>query len=291
MASSKEFKQAVREGRLNDAFVIAMGNAPELHITTWIASPKDNEDNEDNNSQPRSGECLRTHVNLVEGEIINEIGEQLIEDDLYGTLQKFHLQQVTQGHQTISHNLQSIQQMFRLLAILQKQQKGEEYNAINTWKMTGGNALLTPLSSPLIGEGGSTPVLTNTSWPPTSAPNKSFPPKSSPEDPNLPLIVESNDFPFSDDNEDNEEDVIEDLLSLDELDIDIEQAENEPNIKQSPKNGEDWGDWLNEDESEINTGMLDLESLDLDESEDWQEDWEDETEFMSNTTINKKDEG
>ena len=257
MASSKEFKQAVREGRLNDAFVIAMGNAPELHITTWIASA---EDNQDLNSQPRSGECLRTHVNLVEGEIINEIGEQLIEDSLYSTLQQFHIQQVTQGHQTISQNLQSIQQMFRLLAILQKQQKGEEYSAINTWKIA------------------------NTSLPPASASNNSLDAKPFPQTTNLSFIGAANDFPNP---KENEDDVIDDLLSLDELDIEVEKPDNEPDIKQSPKNGEDWGDWLNEDESDINTGILDLESLDLDESEDW----EDETEFMSNTTLENKDEG
>ena len=257
MVSSKEFKQAVREGRLNDAFVIAMGNAPELHITTWIASP------DDNSSQPRSGECLRTHVNLVEGEIINEIGEQLIGDELYSTLQQFHLQQVTQGHQTISQNLQSIQQMFRLLAILQKQQNGEEYSPVNPWKIA------------------------NTSLPLPSAPSDNFSAQSSPENSNFPLMVESNDLQIADDNED---DVMKNLLSLDELNIDVEPPKNEEKNLQPPKNSEDWGDWLNEDESDISTGMLDLEGLELDESEDWQEDWEDETEFMSSTTIENKDE-
>ena len=259
MASSKEFKQAVREGRLDDAFVIAMGNAPELHITTWIASA-----NESKNSQPRSGECLRTHVNLVEGEIVNEIGEQLIGDNLYNNLQKFHLQQVTQGHQTISQNLQSLQQMFRLLAILQKQQNGEDYSPVDTWKIAKTSNSLSPVSN--------TNSNSNLGLKPTG-----FALSSKTED--LSLVREE------------EKDLIDDLLSLDELDIELEEPKERQDTQQPEIKTEDWGDWLNEDdnESDINREMLDLDALDLDDSEDWQEDWGDETEFIPNSTVNDKD--
>lgn len=265
MASSKDFKQAIREGRLNDAFVIAMGNAPELHITTWVASP------DDDREKPRGGECLRTHVNLVEGEIINEIGEKLIGDDLYTTLQRFHLQQVTQGHQTISQNLQSLQQMFRLLAILQKQQKGEGYTPpTNTWKIA------------------------DTSLPPTIQTNFS---------------LENNSFDLNSESEDlsivnEEEDIVNDLLSLDDLDVELELPYQEQNQEQNQepsvvteqnitksaatKKEEDWGDWLEEDRAEANSSLIGLDDLDIEQSQDWEsEDWGDETEFMPNP--NKKD--
>jgi flagellar motility protein MotE (MotC chaperone) len=255
MASSKDFKQAIREGRLNDAFVIALGNAPELHITTWVASP------EDNQGKPPGGECLRTHVNLVEGEIINEIGEKLIGDELYTTLQKFHLQQVTQGHQTISQNLQSLQQMFRLLAILQKQQNGEEYTPpMKTWKID------------------------ETSIPPTSEANLSL------ENNSFDLTSESEDL--SAENENN--DLVNELLSLDDLDLELEPpsqnqeqkeqiATGQENMAQSTKNDEDWGDWLEEDSTEANSRVIGLDDMEIEQVQDWEaEDWGDDTEFMPN---------
>lgn len=252
MTSSKDFKQAIREGRLNDAFVIAMGNAPELHITTWVASP------EDNQSKPVAGEYLRTHVNLVEGEIINEIGEKLIGDDLYSTLQKFHLQQVTQGHQTISQNLQSLQQMFRLLAVLQKQQKGEGYTPpINTWKIA------------------------ETSLPPQTPSNHSVNNNS------FEAVSESEDLSMMED-DDYEEDseVVDSLLSLDDLEVEIEPPDQEQiytqqqSMRQSAKKEEDWGDWMEEDE-EGNSQVIGLDDIEIEQTEDWQsEDWGDETEFM-----------
>lgn len=250
MASSKEFKQAIREGRLNDAFVIAMSNAPQLHITTWVASGE-------SESKPLEEECLRTHVNLVEGEIINEIGEELISDNLSATLQQFHLQQVTQGHQTISQNLQSLQQMFRLLAVLQKQQKGEAYTPINTWKIA------------------------DTTLPPASTTNLRLENNSTNQTANFTSASESIDIPSS---INEEEDIVDDLLSLDDIDIEVNRQENIPSVESEAKpaaKAEDWGDWLDEDSSEINPEIVDIEDLDLDRSEDWQdEDWGDETEFM-----------
>lgn len=249
MASSKEFKQAIREGRLNDAFVIAMSNAPELHITTWVAS-------EDSEAKPLEEECLRTHVNLVEGEIVNEIGEELIGDDLYGTLQQFHLQQVTQGHQTISQNLQSLQQMFRLLAVLQKQQKGEAYTPIDTWKIA------------------------ETTLPPASTANLSLENNSPQETITFTSASESVATPSINEEEEN---IVDDLLSLDDLDIEVDEQDSVASVENPTKpavKAEDWGDWLDEDSSEINPEIVDVE--DLDRAEDWQdEDWGDETEFMS----------
>jgi hypothetical protein len=246
MTSSKEFKQAIREGRLNDAFVIAMGNAPELHITTWIASP------EDDRAKPRGGDCLRTHVNLVEGEIINEIGEQLIGDDLYGTLQQFHLEQVTQGHQTMSENLQSLQQMFRLLAILQKQQKGEKStSSINTWKIA------------------------DTSLPPT--------PKTNPHVNHDSFAVTSVSEDLSMMEGEDEDEIVNNLLSLDDLDLELESphqtqiSTQEQMMTQSNRNQEDWGDWLEEDTSDDTINVIGLEDIDIEQSEDWG----DETEFLS----------
>jgi hypothetical protein len=131
MSSCEDFQQALKNGNLAEAFLVAMSQAPELHITTWIANPKSAENSDPD--KPRSGKCLRTYINLVEGEIINEVGSELMQDRFYTQLQQFHLQQATQGHQTIEQNLQSLQKMFRLMATFQQQQQRSEKLTQSGW--------------------------------------------------------------------------------------------------------------------------------------------------------------
>ncbi len=245
MASSEEFKQAIREGRLNDAFVLAMSKAPELHITTWIASA------ESSTTKPEAGKCLRTHINLVEGEITNEIGTELIEDPLYQKAQQFHIQQISQGHQTISHNLESLQQMLRLMAILQKQKQGESYQPLEPFKIS-----TTSLPEAEISQFPENKTLTQR------------------DNANLndvtPIAVIA------------EEDSLEDsILSLSDLEA---AADKIPNEEVNPEDA-DWGDWL-EDEEEDNNLDLDADLLTLDAFEiDDSEEWGDETEFLPDSTV------
>ena len=42
MSSSEDFKQALRDGKLNDALAIAISQVPELKITTSITSSTPN---------------------------------------------------------------------------------------------------------------------------------------------------------------------------------------------------------------------------------------------------------
>ena len=236
MASSTEFKKALREGKLSEAFVIAMGNAPELHITTWLSSP------EDNPAQPSRGKCLKTHVNLVEGKIANAIGEDLMGDNLYGAIQKFHSQQVAQGHQAISQNLRSLQQMLRLMTILQKQQNGEEFQQIQLLE-----------SAPKIA---SSPIAIETS--PVIAPTVN---QTSEE-----LDVNPNNFHQVVSQQDLSESEVNELLSLADLEI-----EDEEQIQPSQEDNEDWGEWLDDDEPVVGNETLNLESIEVNEAKDWGE--------------------
>ena len=248
MTSSKEFKQAVREGKLKDALAIAMENVPELHITTWIASANES-------SQPEERECLRTHINLVEGEIVNEIDERLLSDRSYHSLQQFHLQQVTRGHQTVSQNIQSLQQIFRLLRVLQKQRQGLAYTPVNTWTIDE-NAVL-PAAAP---QSSVDNYLTAQSSPQiTGAEQRNM---------GFVLVKESDDLASEE-----ESDIVNELLSLDEIDVEVEQPRQEQrqNTKNKAKDDEDWGDWLEEDERESNSDIIDLEDMDIEQSEDWDE--------------------
>ena len=115
MTSSEDFKQAIKAGNINEAFLVAMSNAPELNITTKVITA----DGHSTDVSPQIDNYLHTHINLIEGKVENEIGEKLT-GDRYSEIKQFHLQQVTKGHQTIQQNLLSLQRMFQLMSSFQQ---------------------------------------------------------------------------------------------------------------------------------------------------------------------------
>lgn len=128
MSSKDDFREALKSGNLADAFLQAMGDAIELNIVTWV-SPAD-EDPKAGYESSRPGHRMRTTINLVQGDIENEIGDQFLTTGPYSELQKFHLEQVAQGNEIIRNNLQSLQKLFGFLSNLRKPQpQGEDENA------------------------------------------------------------------------------------------------------------------------------------------------------------------
>lgn len=111
MAASNEFRQYLKEGKVVDALTLALGEAIELEITTWVST-----DESIATSEPSPGSRMRTRINLVDGDINNEVGSQFIGSGPYTELRDFHLQQVQEGRDIIKQNLESLQQMFVLLA-------------------------------------------------------------------------------------------------------------------------------------------------------------------------------
>ena len=226
MKSNEDFKQALRSGNLREAFLLAMSKAPQLHITTWIASPQDNP------AQPKGDKSLCTHINLIEGKIDNQIGEQLL-GTRHPKIQQFHYQQVTQGHQTIQQNLESLQKMFRLMADFQKQQQ-QGYSQ-SSW-IDVREADKNELKGYTVNGLSTSETFTEAS-------------SSTQIEPQLPSFTK-------DEEEDNDDAVVNDLLSLDDLDGEDEEIE----IQEATEE-EDWGDWLEEDDSPINTEIVDLNSI------------------------------
>ena len=111
MSALDEFKDKIRSGEMFDAMAVAMGEAVELNITTWIAPAE--EDDSELDSQP--GHRMRTRINLIDGEIDNEIGREFANNPGYEQLQKLHLQQVKRGREILLNNLASLQSMFAML--------------------------------------------------------------------------------------------------------------------------------------------------------------------------------
>ena len=108
MTALEEFKDKIASGAIFDALTLAMSEAIELNITTWVTS-KDMDELEDS-SKP--GYRMRTRINIVDGEIENEIGREFATNPAYLELQKLHLEQVQQGREILLNNLASLQAMF-----------------------------------------------------------------------------------------------------------------------------------------------------------------------------------
>jgi hypothetical protein len=113
MASSDDFKQQLKAGNFAKALAIAFSEAAELKITTWVSSDSD----DINSTVAKPGHRLHTRINIIEGDIENEIGEQFIANNPYKELRQFHFEQVAEGNQIIQSNLKSLQKLFEVLVV------------------------------------------------------------------------------------------------------------------------------------------------------------------------------
>ena len=236
MTSSDDFKQAIRAGNINEAFLVAMSNAPELNITTKIITA----DGHSTDVGPEIDNYLHTHINLIEGKVENEIGEKLT-GDRYSEIKQFHLQQVTKGHQTIQQNLLSLQRMFQLMSSFQ-QQASERANWVDIAADVTRDLPTEPDTDRLYGNKVPNALEAGTNLEEVSTELDS----SKDSEPQLPSF-------------EADDEAVEDLLSL-AADLDEEEPE-EP--------GSDWSEWL-DDEPDVET-KFDLKSLNIkDANRNWQ---------------------
>lgn len=110
MTAMKEFRDKIEAGEIFEALTLAMSEAVELKITTWVATA--DLENRPDRSQP--GYRLHTRINLVNGEVENEIGSEFVNNPNYAQLQQLHLEQVQQGRETLIKNIESLQAMFTI---------------------------------------------------------------------------------------------------------------------------------------------------------------------------------
>ena len=236
MAKGEDFKQAIRAGNINEAFLVAMSNAPELNITTKIITA----DGHSTEGGSEIDNYLHTHINLIEGKVENEIGEKLT-GDRYSEIKQFHLQQVTKGHQTIQQNLLSLQKMKLLMSSFQ-QHASSHASWVDIAADVTRDLPTEPDADRLYGkvpnalEAGTSPEKTEAAGTKVD---------SSTENPEPQLPFEADD------------EVVEDLLSL--ADIDEEELE-EAELA-------DWSQWL-DDRPDVQTKVFDLKSFNIKDAEE-----------------------
>ena len=244
MTSREDFKQAIRSGNINEAFLVAMSNAPELSITTKIITAN-GEEKRVNGTEREVDNYLRTNINLIEGKIENEIGEKLT-GDRYSEIKQFHMRQVEEGHQTIQHNLVSLQKIFQLMSSFQEQNSQQSSWVDIAADVTRETLPAKPKTTQLY-----------------SKPHSALQPSATTEQPQTQLgVAEDNPEPQLPSFEDEEDGVVDDLLSL----ADIDDNSSEEQLSEAEQG--DWGEWL-EDEPETKPEVFDLKSLNIKDPQTW----------------------
>ncbi|HEY9744016.1 MAG TPA: hypothetical protein V6C90_26300 [Coleofasciculaceae cyanobacterium] len=115
MATSDDFKEQLKAGKIADALTLALGQAVELEITTWVSSSNSEDKTSIEADQPPADCRMRTRLNIVNGDIDNEVGTQFIGNGPYTELRQFHMEQVQEGPQMIQQNLENLQELFTVL--------------------------------------------------------------------------------------------------------------------------------------------------------------------------------
>ncbi|HEY9635724.1 MAG TPA: hypothetical protein V6D14_20130 [Coleofasciculaceae cyanobacterium] len=115
MTSSDDFKEQLKAGKIVEALTRAVGEAVELEITTWVSSSNSDTNTSIEADQPPADCRMRTRLNIVDGDIENEVGSRFIGNGPYTELRQFHMAQVQDGPRIIQQNLENLQQLFTVL--------------------------------------------------------------------------------------------------------------------------------------------------------------------------------
>jgi hypothetical protein len=115
MTSSDDFKEQLKAGKIVEALTRAVGEAVELEITTWVSSSNSDTNTSIEADQPPADCRMRTRLNIVDGDIENEVGSRFIGNGPYTELRQFHMAQVQDGPKIIQQNLENLQQLFTVL--------------------------------------------------------------------------------------------------------------------------------------------------------------------------------
>ncbi len=116
MPPSDDFRAALRAGKVEEAFLLAMGRATQLNVTTWVVPA--GQELALVQPGPRPGWCLRTRINLLQGDIENEVGDRFLREPNYQELRQFHQTQVGKGSDIVAQNIESLRRLFGVMQAL-----------------------------------------------------------------------------------------------------------------------------------------------------------------------------
>ncbi|PZV17831.1 MAG: hypothetical protein DCF20_05550 [Pseudanabaena sp.] len=101
VTASARFQSKLKETKnFGDALVEVFSDLVQLEIVTWVAHEGD--------TTHRAGNRLKTTINLIDGDIENELGSDFLPGSPYAELRGFHEMQVEKGSETIANNLKTL---------------------------------------------------------------------------------------------------------------------------------------------------------------------------------------
>jgi hypothetical protein len=101
VSASERFQDKLKENKnFGDALIEIFSDLVQLEIVTWVAHEGD--------TTHKSGNRLRTNINLIDGDIENELGADFLQGSPYAELRGFHELQVQKGAETIATNLKTL---------------------------------------------------------------------------------------------------------------------------------------------------------------------------------------
>jgi hypothetical protein len=101
VTASERFQDKLKENKnFGDALIEIFSDLVQLEIVTWVAHEGD--------TTHKSGNRLRTTINLIDGDIENELGADFLQGSPYAELRGFHEVQVEKGAETIANNLKTL---------------------------------------------------------------------------------------------------------------------------------------------------------------------------------------
>jgi hypothetical protein len=95
----------------------ALADVVELKITTWVAEPSTQlgDDLQNSTTAAQPGNRICTKINLIDGDIENEVGSQFLSSGPYAELLSFHLDQVKDSREIMQKNIESVHKVYRIL--------------------------------------------------------------------------------------------------------------------------------------------------------------------------------
>ncbi|MEH1868007.1 MAG: hypothetical protein V7K69_23850 [Nostoc sp.] len=117
-------KKGLDVDEIIDAIKTVIVEAIDLKITTWVAESSVQQENHIETAKP--GNRIYTRINLVSGDIQNEIGSQFTDSGPYKEIREFHLTQIRDGREIIHKNIESVEKLYGFFMEIVKNRKKSE---------------------------------------------------------------------------------------------------------------------------------------------------------------------
>ncbi|MEH2458264.1 hypothetical protein [Nostoc sp.] len=130
---SSEFKRKVNQMNTKgegfniddviDAIKTAIVEVVELEITTWVPDSSTQFEELQGQQIAKPGNRMYTIINLIDGDINNEVASQFLGSGPYTELRDFHLSQIKESREIMQKNIETLQKLYGFFIEIMKSRK------------------------------------------------------------------------------------------------------------------------------------------------------------------------